>query len=122
MKISIDTRAAQDVSADLLAIPLYSLPTRNPKLPAGLAGLDRSAGGPIRAVLANRDFAGKRGESLLVYPTSARSRCRRILLLGLGDAEGVDAETLRQSAGRAVGQARSKKAEGWQAGRFRGNA
>jgi len=110
MKISIDTRAAQDVSADLLAIPLYSLPTRNPKLPAGLAGLDRSAGGPIRAVLANRDFAGKRGESLLVYPTSARSRCRRILLLGLGDAEGVDAETLRQSAGRAVGQARSKKA------------
>ncbi len=110
MKISIDTRTAQEVSADLLAIPLSTVRGRNPKLPSGLASLDRSAGGPIRAVLANRDFSGKAGETLLVYPTSTRSRCKRILLLGLGNAASVDAESLRRAAGRAVSQAGGKRA------------
>ena len=110
MKISVDTRGAEEAAVDLLAIPLSTVRGRSPKVPNGLANLDRSAGGPIRTVLANRDFSGKTGESLLVYPSSTRSRCKRILLLGLGDAKNVDAESLRKAAGRAVGQARAKNA------------
>ena len=103
MKISVDTRGAEEAAVDLLAIPLSTVRGRSPKVPNGLANLDRSAGGPIRTVLANRDFSGKTGESLLVYPSSTRSRCKRILLLGLGDAKSVDAESLRKAAGRARG-------------------
>ncbi|MFP8877477.1 MAG: hypothetical protein VCB99_11355, partial [Myxococcota bacterium] len=59
MKISVDTREAQEAAVDLLAIPLSTVRGRSPKVPSDLENLDRSAGGPIRTVLANRDFSGK---------------------------------------------------------------
>ena len=110
MKVTIDSRAAADVPADLLAVAFTTLPKKSPKLPTHLAGLDRASGGQLKAAITRGDFKGGGSESLLLYPTAKACKARRIALLGLGDADAVDTDGLRKLAGRAVDQAAGCKA------------
>ncbi len=110
MKVTIDSRPAADVAADLLAVALTTLPKKNPKLPTHLVALDRATGGQLKAVIASGDFEGGASESLVVYPTSKGCRAKRVALLGLGDADAIDADGLRRLAGRAIGQGSKRKA------------
>ncbi|MEB3299561.1 MAG: leucyl aminopeptidase [Candidatus Sericytochromatia bacterium] len=50
------------------------------------------------------DFVGKEGTSVLLYP--AEGPVARVLALGLGKSEGLDAEKIRHAAGEAVREAR----------------
>jgi leucyl aminopeptidase len=109
MKVTVDSRAPVDVSADLLALPMSASSAKRLRLEPRLAALDRASGGQIRAAFASGDFSAKKDQMLLLY--GGRSlRAKRILLLGLGDASELDTETLRRQAGQAVSQAMSRKA------------
>jgi leucyl aminopeptidase len=64
-------------------------------LPAEVAGLFEPA-----------DFRGRAKQTLLIYPHGAVAP-RRLLLVGLGKRESLNAEGIRQAAARAVQQARA---------------
>jgi leucyl aminopeptidase len=109
MQVSVETRAAEGLTADLLALPLARPKPDKSHLPARYAALDRAVGGRISAALGTGDFKGSRGDTLLVYG-DAGDGVRRVLLVGLGEEREADAEALRIAAGRAVGLARSRRA------------
>ena len=66
------------------------------------AEIDEVFGGGIRRVLASGDFAGRKDESLLLYPSNASCRIERLLLVGAGKREDFTAERLRRAIGNAV--------------------
>ena len=53
------------------------------------------------------DLRGRAGEVHVLYP--GRGASRRLILVGLGDADRTDLETLRRGVGRAVKQAAALK-------------
>src|SRR5690606_26049037 len=108
MKLTVDSQDLARVQVDLLALPLPSLAS-GARLPARAAALDRVLGGSLAAAVKCGDFRGRRGEQLLVYGRDGRGP-RRVLLLGVGEDARLDAEVLRQTAGRAIGQAGSRGA------------
>jgi leucyl aminopeptidase len=101
MKVSVVARPAREVAVDLLALPVFQLPEKGWKLPTGPAALDRALSGALGAAIASGDFRGKRGQTHLVYAGDA-VKARRVMLVGLGEEEKLDGETLRQAAGQAV--------------------
>jgi len=71
------------------------------EVPEGLlARLDEALGGAIARTLAAGDMRGRVSDEVLLYGMDSASR--RVLLLGLGKADEVDAEVVRRMAGRAV--------------------
>jgi leucyl aminopeptidase len=104
MKVAVESRDPSRLAVDVLALPVAALDGKRPRLSSRLRALDRALGGIVGPVVAGGDFRGGAEESLVLY-RSARSGPRRVLLLGLGEAEKVGAETLRRAAGRAVGAA-----------------
>ena len=109
MKVTVDSRAPVDVSADLLALPMSATSAKRLRLEPRLAAVDRASGGQIRAAFASGDFRGKKDQTLLLY-AGRGLKAKRILLLGLGSDAELDAEALRRQAGQAVSQAMSRKA------------
>ncbi len=84
--------------------PLLALAIPRGSLPATLAGVDSAAGGAINRVLAAGDFAGKRDETAVIYPSGPTSR---VLLVGLGKLDEVDRGAIRRAAAVAAKRARS---------------
>ncbi len=109
MKVTVDSRSAVDATVDLLAVPLGKQQPKRSRLAPRVAALDRAIGGLIRGVVASGDFSGKSGESLILYP-GGRQRARRVLLVGMGDAERLELDGLRRLAGTVVSEARSRHA------------
>jgi leucyl aminopeptidase len=108
MRVSLEPYAESRAAVDLLALPLPTL-RADARLPARAAALDRALGGQIGAAIRCGDFRGRRGDTLVLYgaaPARSASRRpsapRRLLLVGLGDEARLDAEALRQAAGRAI--------------------
>ena len=77
-------------------------------LDAGLAALDRAAGGVIRAAVRSRDFTGQWGETVIAHPT--RGRAKRLILVGLGPAGRFDEHRVREAAAIATRRAREARA------------
>ncbi len=65
-----------------------------------LAALDASLGGSVARVLEAGDIKGHSGDEIVLYGGDAGPS--RVVLLGIGKGEKVDAETIRRMAGRAV--------------------
>jgi leucyl aminopeptidase len=101
MQVTVESRSPAKRAADVLALPLAQLDPSHWRLPSRMAGVDRAVRGAILSLLATGDFRGKRGESLLLYPEEGIS-AKRILLVGLGEENRIDAEALREAAGIAV--------------------
>jgi leucyl aminopeptidase len=110
MKVTVDLRAPADAAADLLAVPIGTAKRGAKPLPQRFSAVDRASRGAISAALSSGDFKGKAGESLLLYPTGGRSRAKRLLLIGLGDEQKLDAEALRQLAGRVIAAGSQRRA------------
>lgn len=66
-----------------------------------LSDVDGLVGGALGRALAEGDFTGKAESTLLLYPSEG-SAPGRILLVGLGKEESLDAEKVRRMAGRSV--------------------
>ena len=122
MKLTVKTQNPGDIPTDLLAVPVFSASPPSdakggkktkaanaPSLPRAVAALDKTLGGPAQAALESSDFTGAAGQKAVIYATQNSSRVSRILLYGLGPAEDVDAEALRNLAGTAADEARSRK-------------
>ncbi len=110
MKVTVDARRLPEVAADLLALPLAQRGGEPAGLPTRFAPLDRALGGRLRQVLESGDFRGKAHEALLLYADPG-APARRVLLLGLGPAEALDADALRGAAGSALAQAEARGAQ-----------
>ena len=128
MKLTLKTQNPGDIASDLLAIPVFSAqnPSKGkgkgkaggknsdknaPSLPRGMAALDKTLGGPAQAALESSDFTGAAGQKAVVYCTKGSSRIGRIMLYGLGPADELDVEKLRNLAGAAADEARTRKLE-----------
>lgn len=80
---------------------------REPADLAMLAGFeDEALPAEVAGLLEPADFRGRAKQTLLLYPRGALAP-RRLLLVGLGKREKVNAETIRQAAATAVQQART---------------
>ena len=104
-KIECASAAPDKVRADLLAVPVFTGPTLGP----GADVVDRALGGTLLMFVAEVGFEGKRGEALSV-PTGGQLGAKAAVLVGMGDADKIDADTLRR-AGAAVARRSSKVAK-----------
>jgi leucyl aminopeptidase len=98
MNVELISRNPLAASTPLLALPL---PEGVKTLEGVPAAADALVGGSLGRALAREDFRGKKEETLLLFPPLAGGP-DRLLVVGLGKAEDLDAETLRRVLGRAV--------------------
>lgn len=89
----------------LLVLPLFEEREESSGL---FSEVDELLGGVFSRALESGDFSGKQEKTLLLYPPEG-SAPQRILLVGLGKAEDLDAETVRRAAGRGVRVAEGMK-------------
>ena len=94
MQITVRVGDVLREPADLAVLALIE----DSPLPESVAGL-----------LEPDDFCGRAKQSLLIYPRGAVAP-RRLLLIGLGKAGALSAETVRQAAARAAQKAQDLKA------------
>jgi leucyl aminopeptidase len=76
------------------------------RVAALLASSGSELGSSFAAVFESSDFAAKPNQIRLVYPGESMAPTR-VLLVGLGPSEGVDAERIRQAVATAVREARA---------------
>ena len=114
MKVSVDTGDLTRSSSEWTALVLTEGRSK-PQLPADVAELDDAVGGCIRAAIDGGGFRGRAGELLSIFPAPGnrrrRATARRILLVGCGQASKLDAEVMRNSAGRIVKHTTSQGAK-----------
>jgi leucyl aminopeptidase len=108
MKVRATSGDPARTAADVLAVPLFALDAKKPKLPTRLSKLDAALGGRLGAVVSTGDFRGRTGESLAVYPDGDVA-ATRVLLVGLGDEAKADEDVLRRAAGTCVGATASRR-------------
>jgi leucyl aminopeptidase len=104
VQVRVVTDQPWDVQADVLVIPIAATPV----FEGPLDELDRRAGGELRALEAFRELKGKRFATALAHPGELPAR--RLLVVGMGDPEALDRETVvrigasaeRRLGGRAV--------------------
>ncbi len=108
MQVTVLSGALENLSADVLALPLVEHDSAKWKLPSRLAALDAAFGGRIADAIRSGDFTGKRGESLTVHaPSSAKAK--RVLLLGIGADAKLELGGLREIAAAAVRETGARK-------------
>ncbi|USI74624.1 hypothetical protein LHA26_16400 [Sphingomonas morindae] len=73
--------------------------------PAVLSGLERALGGGFTGLRGAGVLSGRLGETLLLSKPPKPIRAGAVLILGLGQAESVSAETMRRAAHVAADQA-----------------
>jgi leucyl aminopeptidase len=102
MRIQIESGAAADVKADTVVIPVTRRGETPSALPRGLSGLDRRMGGRLADALDTGDFQAKDGERLVIYGPRGGDLVR-VILLGMGEVDGIDDAALR-TLGARVGR------------------
>jgi leucyl aminopeptidase len=87
----VEVRAARDAppEADVLAVPVG---------PDGLPENADSLDGRLAILAAEEDVSGEAGRTAVLYPDAEKPAPRRIVLVGLGPAAELDADTLRTAA------------------------
>jgi leucyl aminopeptidase len=94
------------IKTDLLAVGVAQQKTLS-----GIAKmLDKKLNGAIAGLIRLGDFEGKEKTSAMLY-TSDKINAARVLLIGLGKTEKIDAGVLRQAAGTATYKAVEAKAK-----------
>jgi leucyl aminopeptidase len=101
----------QDQQPEKIKTGLLAFPVREKRLdePA-LRRIDRLLGGGLQARIKKAQFTGADGSSLL-YGTGGRVGAATILLIGLGKAEEIGADTWRKAGARARKEAAAQGAE-----------
>lgn len=89
MKVSVSTISLSELDVDLLVVPITEQKAEN-----GLKNLVEQFGATVERV--RPDVTGKLGNSTVVYPEIGSAQ--RVVLVGLGDEDAVDAEKLRRAA------------------------
>jgi leucyl aminopeptidase len=102
LKIKIEQAGIQTVAADAIIVNLFQGVTE----PAGATGVvDKALNGAIRELIEGGDLRGKSGETAVLYPRGAIP-ARRVIVVGLGKADGFDLEVVREASAVAIKLAR----------------
>ncbi len=99
MRVQIAGGDAAHIKADTLIIPIVRRGEKPDRLPQGLSAIDRRMGGRLSDALAAGDFGAGVGDRLVIYGPQDGDIVRCVLL-GLGESDSVDADSLRTSGGR----------------------
>jgi leucyl aminopeptidase len=91
---------AAALSVDVLVIGAHQR-AGSPVPAPGTRGIEAALGGKLARTLADLGFRGEAG-STVQLPTFGALKARTVMVVGLGDASGVTAESLRRAAGTAV--------------------
>ncbi len=101
MNVTIQQGGIQNVSAEAIIVNLF----RGVTEPKGATGvIDEALGGAISELIELGDLRGKLGETVMLYPRGLLS-ARRVIVVGLGEAETFDLEAVREAAGAAARRA-----------------
>ncbi len=101
MNIELTTDGLTAVPADLLAVGIRA---GDPAKDATVRELDRALGGALSKLLADEDFKGKLGESVVMH-TTGRIKAGRVLVYGLGkDKPGANEARALATRAAAVGR------------------
>ena len=93
--------------ADTLIVNLFE----GVSVPGGATGaVDRALGGAIADLIAGGDLKGKTGEVAVLYPRGAIG-ARRVLVVGLGQADKFDLDGVRRAAAVGIKRARDLGAQ-----------
>ena len=87
MKYTITTGDCADISTDCLVVGVYA----GSKLTPSAIAVDQAAGGLLKRLAKRGDIEGASGHTLLV-PREDDLRALRLLVVGLGDANQLDAD------------------------------
>jgi len=102
INIQVTQGDIQNSTADTIIVNLFE----GVMQPAGATGaVDQALHGMIRDLIAGGDFAGRKGETAVLYPQGLIS-ARRVIVVGLGQPELFDLEQSRQAAAAAIRRAR----------------
>jgi len=102
MDIRVRQSSLVEQTVDLIVVDLF----QGVKEPSGATGaVDRALDGAISAVIASGDFAGKAGETTLLY-TRGAIPAPRVLVVGLGDPGKLTIHAARAAAATAARKAR----------------
>jgi leucyl aminopeptidase len=107
MQIQATDRSKLDWSGDALAIGIFEGET---EISGDLAQLDEKLAGLIKELIAEQEFEGKTGTSA-VTRVGGNSSIRKIILVGLGKAEELKLDTLRNSAAAIARIAKKEKSK-----------
>jgi len=99
MRVQIAGGDVAHIKADTVIIPIVRRGQKPDRLPQGLSAIDRRMGGRLTDSLSAGDFGANAGDRLVIYGPQDGDLVRCILL-GLGEADSVDADSLRTSGGR----------------------
>jgi leucyl aminopeptidase len=98
-KVSSSLVPAEELRTELLVLHVFE---RDREAVGFVAKVDRLFDGAISRVLQSGDFAGRKGDVLVVYPPKPECGIRRVLLVGAGKREDYTVELLRRAVGSAV--------------------
>ncbi len=102
MEIKVEQGTIESSAADTLIVNLFEGVTT----PGGATGaVDAALGGAISDLIAGGDLKGKAGEVAVLYPRGAIA-ARRVLVVGLGQADKFDLEGVRRAAAAGIKRAR----------------
>ncbi len=107
MNVELILRDPLTVPSPLLVLPL---PEGTEALEGVLASANALTGGDLGRALSRKDITGKKEETFLLFPPEG-SGPQRILVVGTGKRDEVDAEVLRKVFGRAVRVAEGMRLE-----------
>jgi len=105
MKYSLIAAASAPKATDCLVVAVGA----KGKLSAAAQSLDMALGGELGRVIGTGDISGKLGETLFVHPIV--STAKRILLVGCGDENKLNARQFRTMATAAIRAVLSTKAK-----------
>jgi leucyl aminopeptidase len=97
--LKLSSQKPTQTKSDLLMIPVCE---------DNLTYRDATVRQIVKKAVEMKEFSGKKDESLIFYQ-AAGFQAQRVLLIGLGQSEKVDRESIRSVAGAAVKEALSKK-------------
>ena len=107
MNLQVKQGSIQESTADTIIVNLF----KDVTAPGGATGaVDQALDGAISELIANGDLTGKAGEVGVLYPRGAIAT-RRVLVAGMGERDGYDLESVRQTAAAAMQRARDLNAK-----------
>ncbi len=101
MELTVTVGAAEAFPCDAVGVAVYAGQTG---LRGSAARVDAALGGALAAALAEEKFAATRAATVVLH-THGRIPARRVIAVGMGTAEAVSAETVRQAAAAVVRRA-----------------
>lgn len=98
MRVQLESGGIDQIRAETVIVPTLRRGETPVVLPQGLATLDRRFSGRLADALASGDFKANAGDRLVIYGPRGADQVRCVLV-GLGEAEKLDDDALRDLGG-----------------------